>query len=140
NVGRRTTVEFAQQPGWAVLNRVNDPNARPSQIQGQIKADGTVVIVNRNGIQFTGTAQVDTRNLVAAAVGMTNDQFNRGIYGTALAGVTVPTFANDLNVTGSGFSHTGATANVVVDAGARINTRKPQSVTEGGGYVLLLGR
>ncbi|WP_331694813.1 filamentous hemagglutinin N-terminal domain-containing protein, partial [Pandoraea sputorum] len=86
NVGRRTTVEFAQQPGWAVLNRVNDPNARPSQIQGQIKADGTVVIVNRNGIQFTGTAQVDTRNLVAAAVGMTNDQFNRGIYGTALAG------------------------------------------------------
>ncbi|WP_191625716.1 filamentous haemagglutinin family protein [Pandoraea sputorum] len=140
NVGRRTTVEFAQQPGWAVLNRVNDPNARPSQIQGQIKADGTVVIVNRNGIQFTGTAQVDTRNLVAAAVGMTNDQFNRGIYGTALAGATVPTFANDLNVTGSGFSHTGATANVVVDAGARINTRKPQSVTEGGGYVLLLGR
>ncbi|VVE01906.1 hemagglutinin [Pandoraea aquatica] len=140
NVGRRTTVEFAQQPGWAVLNRVNDPNARPSQIQGQIKADGTVVIVNRNGIQFTGTAQVDTRNLVAAAVGMTNDQFNRGIYGTALAGATVPTFANDLTVTGSGFSHTGATANVVVDAGARINTRKPQSVTEGGGYVLLLGR
>ncbi|WP_174984952.1 filamentous haemagglutinin family protein [Pandoraea commovens] len=140
NVGRRTTVEFAQQPGWAVLNRVNDPNARPSQIQGQIKADGTVVIVNRNGIQFTGTAQVDTRNLVAAAVGMTNDQFNRGIYGTALASVTVPTFANDLTVTGSGFTHTGATANVVVDAGARINTRKPQSVTEGGGYVLLLGR
>ncbi|APD13543.1 filamentous haemagglutinin family protein [Pandoraea pulmonicola] len=140
NVGRRTTVEFAQQAGWAVLNRVNDPQARPSQIQGQIKADGTVMIVNRNGIQFTGTAQVDTRNLVAAAVGMTNDQFNRGIYGAALAGGTVPTFANDLNVTGSGFTHTGATGNVVVDAGARINTRRPQSVTEGGGYVLLLGR
>ncbi|WP_353192329.1 filamentous haemagglutinin family protein [Pandoraea pnomenusa] len=140
NVGRRTSVEFAQQPGWAVLNRVNDPQARPSQIQGQIKADGTVMIVNRNGIQFTGTAQVDTRNLVAAAVGMTNDQFNQGIYGTALAGGTVPTFANDLNVTGSGFSHTGATGSVVVDAGARINTQRPKSVTEGGGYVLLLGR
>ncbi|WP_353192518.1 filamentous haemagglutinin family protein [Pandoraea pnomenusa] len=140
NVGRRTTVEFAQQPGWAVLNRVNDPNARPSQIQGQIKADGTVVIVNRNGIQFTGTAQVDTRNLVAAAVGLTNDQFNRGLYGTAVAGATVPTFANDLNVNGSTVSHSAATADVVVDAGARINTRRPQSVTEGGGYVLLLGR
>ncbi|WP_242557987.1 MULTISPECIES: filamentous haemagglutinin family protein [Pandoraea] len=140
NVGRRTTVEFAQQPGWAVLNRVNDPNARPSQIQGQIKADGTVVIVNRNGIQFSGTAQVDTRNLVAAAVGMTNDQFNRGLYGTAISGATVPTFANDLSVSGSTIAHGAATADVVVDAGARINTRKPQSVTEGGGYVLLLGR
>lgn len=140
NVGRRTTVEFVQQPGWAVLNRVNDPLARPSQIQGQIKADGTVMIVNRNGIQFTGTAQVDTRNLVAAAVGMTNDQFNRGIYGAAVSGATVPTFANDLQVSGSSVSHTGATANVTVDAGARINTRRPQSVTEGGGYVLLLGR
>lgn len=140
NVGRRTTVEFVQQPGWAVLNRVNDPQARPSQIQGQIKADGTVMIVNRNGIQFSGTAQVDTRNLVAAAVGMTNDQFNRGIYGAAVSGATVPTFANDLQVSGSSVSHTGATADVTVDAGARINTRRPQSVTEGGGYVLLLGR
>jgi filamentous hemagglutinin family protein len=140
NVGRRTTVEFVQQPGWAVLNRVNDPQARPSQIQGQIKADGTVMIVNRNGIQFSGTAQVDTRNLVAAAVGMTNDQFNRGIYGAAVSGATVPTFANDLQVSGSNVSHTGATANVTVDAGARINTQRPQSVTEGGGYVLLLGR
>ncbi|VVE90712.1 filamentous haemagglutinin family protein [Pandoraea bronchicola] len=140
NVGRRTTVEFVQQPGWAVLNRVNDPQARPSQIQGQIKADGTVMIVNRNGIQFSGTAQVDTRNLVAAAVGMTNDQFNRGIYGAAVSGATVPTFANDLQVNGSSISHTGATADVSVDAGARINTRRPQSVTEGGGYVLLLGR
>ncbi|VVE53091.1 Heme/hemopexin-binding protein [Pandoraea capi] len=140
NVGRRTTVEFVQQPGWAVLNRVNDPGARPSQIQGQIKADGTVVIVNRNGIQFSGTAQVDTRNLVAAAVGMTNDQFNRGLYGTAVSGATVPTFANDLSVSGSTITHGAATADVVVDAGARINTRKPQSVTEGGGYVLLLGR
>ncbi len=140
NVGRRTTLEFVQQPGWVVLNRVNDPQARPSQIQGQIKADGTVMIVNRNGIQFSGTAQVDTRNLVAAAVGITNDQFNRGIYGAAVSGATVPTFANDLQVNGSNVSHTGASADVTVDAGARINTRRPQSVTEGGGYVLLLGR
>ncbi|HAS29771.1 MAG TPA: hypothetical protein DCS56_07250, partial [Alcanivorax sp.] len=37
NVSRDTTVDFDQQANWAVLNRVNDPNARPSQIQGQIK-------------------------------------------------------------------------------------------------------
>lgn len=37
NVGRNTTVEFAQQANWAVLNRVNDPSARASQIQGRSK-------------------------------------------------------------------------------------------------------
>ena len=36
NVGRNTTVKYDQQADWAVLNRVNDPLARPSQIQGQI--------------------------------------------------------------------------------------------------------
>ncbi|MGC7532528.1 filamentous hemagglutinin N-terminal domain-containing protein, partial [Pandoraea pneumonica] len=43
NVGRNTTVEYQQQSNWSVLNRVNDPNGRPSQIRGQIKADGTVL-------------------------------------------------------------------------------------------------
>ncbi|WP_134616516.1 two-partner secretion domain-containing protein, partial [Pseudomonas aeruginosa] len=47
NIGRQTTLQFDQQSNWAVLNRVNDPSARPSQIQGQIKADGTVMVANR---------------------------------------------------------------------------------------------
>lgn len=140
NVGRNTTVEFQQQADWAVLNRVNDPQARPSKIQGQIKADGTVMIVNRNGVVFTGSSQVDTRNLVAAAAGMTNDQFNKGIYSEARGTGFVPTFANDLTSTSTAVTHGNATGDVVVEAGARIETRKPQSVTQGGGYVLLAGR
>ena len=67
NVGRNTTVDFSQQSNWAVLNRVNDPQARPSEIQGQIKGNGTVMVVNRNGVIFSGTSQVNVRNLVAAA-------------------------------------------------------------------------
>ncbi|VVD78099.1 Heme/hemopexin-binding protein [Pandoraea iniqua] len=125
NVGKNTTVAFDQQRDWAVLNRVNDPQARPSVIQGQIKADGTVLIANRNGILFTGTSQVDTRNLVAAAASITNDQFkNNGIYGT---GTSTPTF-------------TGAAGKVQVQAGAQIATRAPNASTDGGGYVLLLGQ
>ena len=81
NVGRNTTVQFRQDPNWAVLNRVNDPKARPSQIQGQIKADGTVMIVNRNGVVFDGSAQVNVRNLVAAATRLSDEQFqNNGLY------------------------------------------------------------
>ncbi|VVE00506.1 filamentous hemagglutinin-like protein [Pandoraea communis] len=124
NVGRNTSVNFAQQSDWAVLNRVNDPQARPSQIQGQIHGDGTVLVLNRNGVIFGGTSQVDTRNLVVAAARMSDAQFQmNGIYG---ANGTTPTF-------------TDALGKVEVQAGANITTRTPTSVTQGGGYVLLLG-
>ncbi|MGJ7544780.1 filamentous haemagglutinin family protein [Variovorax sp. LT1R16] len=124
NVGKRTTVEFQQQADWAVLNRVNDTQARPSQIQGQIKANGTVLIVNRNGIVFSGSSQTDTRNLVVAAANLSDAQFrDNGLYGRS---VTSATF-------------TGAGGAVKVEQGAQIVTREPQSVTNGGGYVMLLG-
>ena len=124
NVGRNTTVEFKQQADWAVLNRVNDPAARPSRIQGQVKGDGTVLIANRNGIVFSGTSQVDTRNLVAAAAHISDAQFGaNGIYSNG----TTPTFSN-------------AQGKVEVQAGARIATRAPTISTDGGGYVLLVGQ
>jgi len=124
NVGKNTTVAFAQQKDWAVLNKVNDPSARPSQIQGQIKGDGTVMIVNRNGIVFSGSSQVDTRNLVAAAAHIDDGQFtNNGIFSS-----------------GTAASFTNAQGKVEVQAGARIATPAPGKSTEGGGYVLLLGR
>lgn len=123
NVGKNTILSFLQLPSWAVLNRVNDPLARPSQIQGQIKGDGTVMIVNRNGIIFSGSSQVDTRNLVAAAANISDSQFNTGLYG---ASQTTASF-------------TDANGKLIVEAGAQIATRQPGSVTQGGGYVLLLG-
>ncbi|WP_447774576.1 filamentous haemagglutinin family protein [Variovorax boronicumulans] len=123
NVGKNTTVAFAQQKDWAVLNRVNDPQARPSQIQGRIKADGTVMVVNRNGIVFSGSSQVDTRNLVAAAAQIDDAQFQaHGVY----ANGNTPNFKN-------------AQGRVEAQAGARLSTPAPGSATQGGGYVLLLG-
>ncbi|MED7670621.1 filamentous hemagglutinin N-terminal domain-containing protein [Pseudomonas moraviensis subsp. stanleyae] len=125
NVGRNTTVEFAQQSNWAVLNRVNDPNARASQIQGQIKGDGTVMLINRNGIVFSGGSQVNVRNLVAAAANITDIQFrDRGLYFDSNA--TQPTF-------------TDAAGKVLVERGASIQTHTPKASTDAGGYALLLG-
>ncbi|WP_257572901.1 filamentous haemagglutinin family protein [Janthinobacterium sp. UMAB-56] len=126
NVGKDTTLTFQQQKDWAVLNRVNDPQARPSQIQGQIKADGTVLLVNRNGIVFNGTSQVDTRNLVAAAARIGDEQFQKnGIYSPGTAGAATLTDAG---------------GKVQVQAGARIASNMPKGSTEGGGYVMLLGK
>ncbi|KHA70340.1 hemagglutinin [Pseudomonas chlororaphis] len=125
NVGRNTTVEFAQQANWAVLNRVNDPSARASQIQGQIKGAGTVMLVNRNGIVFSGSSQVNVRNLVAAAANITDIQFrDRGLYFDSTG--TQPTF-------------TDAAGKVLVERGASIETHKPAVSTDAGGYALLLG-
>jgi len=124
NVGKNTTVEFQQQKDWAILNKVNDPLARPSQIQGRIKADGTVLIANRNGVVFEGSSQVNVRNLVAAAATITDTQFQiNGVYG---ATATTSTF-------------TDAHGAVRVERGAQITTDEPRSVTDGGGYVMLLG-
>ncbi|WP_085683942.1 MULTISPECIES: filamentous hemagglutinin family protein [unclassified Pseudomonas] len=125
NVGRNTTVEFAQQANWAVLNRVNDPAARPSQIQGQIKGDGTVMLINRNGIVFSGSSQVNVRNLVAAAANITDIQFrDRGLY---------------FDSSGSQPTFTDAAGKVLVERGASIQTAGPATSTDAGGYALLLG-
>ena len=125
NVGRDTTVKFDQQAQWAVLNRVNDPNARPSQIQGQIEAQGTVILANRNGVVFNGSSQVNVCNLVAAAAQVSDEQFReRGLY-------------VDNNASQATF--TEAAGKLQVERGAQLQTRAPASSTEGGGYVLLLG-
>ena len=87
NVGKNTTVQFDQKGGakpdgtnaWIALNRINDPSGRPSQIAGQIKADGSVYLVNRNGIVFAGSSQVNTRSLVASSLALSDKQFNLGI-------------------------------------------------------------
>lgn len=140
NVGRNTTVSFEQEANWSVLNRVNDPNARPSQIQGQIKADGSVYILNRNGILFTGTSQVNVGSLTASAVNISDDKFKSNFISTAWD-QNGPTFqVVDNEIAGL----------VAVEQGARIETaasgramllggdvRNDGSISAPGGQVLL---
>lgn len=77
NVGRNTTLYFNQSGGnqtngsnnnWIVLNRIVDPSGVPSQIFGQIKAEGTVYLLNRNGILFGAGSQVNTQSLIASSL------------------------------------------------------------------------
>ncbi len=128
NVGARTTLTFDQQgnANWVALNRV-DRNAGPSQILGNIKADGQVYVINQSGIIFGGNSQVNVGSLIAAAADVTPDQFAKtGIFSELNGSVYTPNF----KATGG---------KVVVEAGAVIGTRAPSSVTAGGGYVLMIG-
>ncbi len=126
DVGRNTTVQFQQKSSDAVLNRVVGAQAAPSQIQGAIQGDGTVMVVNQNGVVFSGSSQVNVRNLVAAAANISNEQFLKGgLYVNAEG--SLPTF-------------TDALAKVEVQAGAQIQTHSPSRSTDSGGYVLLMGQ
>jgi filamentous hemagglutinin family protein len=69
NVGKDATVTFNQPNSSAVtLNRVT--GSSPSVIDGAIKANGQVVLVNPNGITFGRGAQVDAAGVVASTMNL----------------------------------------------------------------------
>lgn len=76
NVGQKTTVHFDQTDGnlvkggneWVSLNRINNPASKPSEILGSIKAEGTVYLLNPNGVIFGNSAKVDTHSLVVSSL------------------------------------------------------------------------
>lgn len=84
NISEKTDLYFDQRAGganareWSVLNRVLD-NTAPSKILGSIKADGQVYIINRNGIIFDGSSQVNVGTLIASSLSLSNAQFMAGI-------------------------------------------------------------
>lgn len=79
SVGQGKTVNFIQPGSHAVvLNRVIGNDV--SSIQGAIKANGQVFLINPNGVIFSPTAQVNVGSLIASTRNITNDQFNAGNY------------------------------------------------------------
>jgi filamentous hemagglutinin family protein len=77
NVGKDASVTFNQPNSSAVtLNRVI--GASPSVIDGAIKANGQVVLVNPNGVTFGRGAQVDAAGVVATTMNISNKDFMDG--------------------------------------------------------------
>ena len=77
NVGKDAKVQFVQPSASSVtLNRVlgNDP----SQIFGQITANGQVILTNPSGVFFGKDARVDVGGLIATAHGIGNADFMAG--------------------------------------------------------------
>ncbi|QYU67165.1 filamentous hemagglutinin N-terminal domain-containing protein [Leptolyngbya sp. 15MV] len=71
DIGAQQRVQF-QQPGAGsvTLNRVM--NQRPSEIAGQIAANGSVVLINPAGVVFHNGAQVEAQSFVASVADTTN--------------------------------------------------------------------
>jgi filamentous hemagglutinin family protein len=129
NIGANTDLNFNQHgnSNWVALNRVLDPNMAPSKILGSMTADGSVYVINANGIIFGHNSQVNVGTLIASTANISDDQFlNKGIYSTRSGNTYVPSF-------------TGATGTITVKAGAQIETHEPATGSSGGGFVLLMG-
>lgn len=136
NVGRDTTLSFDQQgnASWVAVNRV-EAGIAPSQILGNLKADGQVYVINQNGIVFGGASQVNVHALVASTADIVN---TATIYSAQSGSNYLPSFEAP---EGGYDTATNSYAGLVrIEAGAEIATKTPTSATAGGGFVMLLGQ
>jgi filamentous hemagglutinin family protein len=79
SIGAGQTVQFVQPSASAVaLNRVLGANV--STIQGALKANGQVFLLNPNGVMFSPGAQVDVGGIVASTLNLADGDFARGVY------------------------------------------------------------
>jgi filamentous hemagglutinin family protein len=74
-VGERTNF---QQPSTAsmTLNRVHAPD--PSTIAGQLNANGSLVLINPNGVVFSRGSQVNVNSIIATPTDISNANFMAG--------------------------------------------------------------
>ncbi len=172
NVGSETTLNFDQSAGtqtngannWVILNRIMDPSLAPTQILGNINAQGTVLVINRNGIIFGAGSQINVHSLVASSLDVlnTNDDLvqnaadiaasnqaflngglavlNAGMSSTVAAGnsngnpTEILGLGNNVSVTSA--SQFQAPGNITIAPGASITTSADGSVSNGG-FVLI---
>jgi filamentous hemagglutinin len=128
NIGRDAHVHFDQQMGAAsaTLNRI--AGGRPSEIFGKLSADGTIYLINRNGVVFGSGAQVNVRGLVASSLDIDDQRFLDGITPDQVA---TPVFAWNGDQASFENALAGGDGVVRLETGALIRT-------ENGGTVMLL--
>ena len=68
-----TTQFFQPSSGAIALNRVNSNSA--SQINGNLLANGNIIIINQNGVMFGAGSRVDVNGLVATTANISDSAF-----------------------------------------------------------------
>jgi filamentous hemagglutinin family protein len=130
SVGAGQTVRFVQPSSSALaLNRV--VGADPSQIFGQIQANGRVILLNPNGIYFGPSSHVDVNALIATTAGIRTDEFMAGTLRFDQASANA-----DARVVNAGLVSVAHGGFAVLAAAAVENTGR---IVANGGTVVLAG-
>ncbi len=67
NIGEQATTQFHQNSSNAIaVNRVVGKGIDPTQIMGTLKANGKIVVLDRNGVIFGQNSRVDVGGIVAS--------------------------------------------------------------------------
>lgn len=115
NVGSAETVKFNQpNVSSAILNRVLSAN--PTLIDGAIKANGNVFIVNSAGVLIGKGANINVGGLTVSSLGINNDDFMAGRY----------KFKNDTAINGKVLNEgtiTTETGGLVALIGGQVNNQ-----------------
>ncbi|MFN8610744.1 MAG: filamentous hemagglutinin N-terminal domain-containing protein [Vulcanimicrobiota bacterium] len=103
NIGSGQLVQFLQPDlHSAVLNRVVGQD--PSQILGQIQANGQVILVNPNGILFGPGSSVNAGSFMATTLALEDQDFLQGRFNLHLEGpLRAVVNQGDIRVTEGGF-------------------------------------
>lgn len=134
SVGAGNTVEFVQpSTSAAALNRV--VGADVSTIQGGIRANGQVFLLNPNGILFTPTAQVNVGGLIASTLNISNQNFLDG--NLEFQGNSQNAIVNQGSISSDGGNIALIAARIINDPGASITADSGQVIMGAGNKVTL---
>lgn len=85
NIAPNEVTQFIQPSAQSIaLNRIFDAN--PSQILGRLQANGSVILLNPNGILFGQDALVNVNGLIASSLDLKNEDFLNGRYQFGIEG------------------------------------------------------
>ncbi|MDR2325168.1 MAG: YDG domain-containing protein [Acidovorax sp.] len=114
NIGAGHSVQFNQPSASAVaLNRVL--GADVSSIQGALRANGQVFLLNPNGVVFSPTAQVNVGGLVASTLKLSDQDFMAGRY--QLSGNSTQAIINQGKIEATQGGHVALVAARIVNDG-----------------------
>lgn len=125
DIGANYTVQFNQPTLGSALNNIWSGD--PSVILGHIKANGEVILQNRNGIIFGPTARIDTGRFVATALSLSRDNYEKGLRAIQTG---APVFGSDAE-NRKGFITIERGAEIKALAGGDVIMVAPQVYNEG---------
>ena len=133
DIGNGSVVQFIQPSSTsAALNRIYSLD--PTIIQGAIKANGQVYLVNQNGILFDRGAQVNVNTLVASSLNIDDKVFQGGV---AAGGMFTPAFTGGYDASGATVAGS-STGKIQIGANGPSGAAAPSINAAAGGAVVII--